>query len=115
MTSKERGPKRPTTERQRSTRPKKQRSVVPETAGGGLTGKQVLALWELVVTGDGKTATQRRVKLDRDEVKGLESAGLVTITLIRVPRKNDPLRGSKLYLTEEGWAWANGQGFMARL
>jgi hypothetical protein len=84
----------------------------PKT-NGGLTGMQVLALWELVITGDGKTASQRIVKLDQSEVKGLESARLVTIE--NGPRKKDPVYGSKLHVTDEGWGWANQQGFAVSL
>lgn len=84
-----------------------------QEANGGLTGKQVLALWELVIMGDGKTATQRSVKLDQSEVKGLVSARLITIE--SGPRKKDPGFGSKLHVTDEGWGWANQKGFAASL
>lgn len=99
----------------RSTSParEKRKRGGEEGANGGLTGKQVLALWELVLKGDGKTATQRSVKLDKDEVKGLESAGLVTVESGK--RKNDPAYGSKIHVTDAGWAWANHQGLSASL
>ncbi len=105
----------------KSTAIKKQQSPTSEQptkgdvqeANGGLTGKQVLALWELVIMGDGKTATQRSVKLDQSEVKGLVSARLITIE--SGPRKKDPGFGSKLHVTDEGWGWANQKGFAASL
>ena len=78
-----------------------------------MTGKQALALWELVIKGDGTTAGQRSIKLDQSEVKGLESARLITVE--KGPRKKDPAWGSKLHVTDAGWDWVNQQGFTARL
>lgn len=92
-------------------RPTKAEDV--QKANGGLTGKQALALWELIVMGDAKLVTELSVKLEQPEVKGLESAGLVTVQ--RRPRKNQPNYGSKLYVTDEAWDWANRQGFRAIL
>ncbi len=84
-----------------------------QEANGRLTGKQALALWELVIKGDGTVASKRSVKLDQSEVKGLESAGLVTVQ--NGPQKLKPTHGAKTYVTDAGWAWANHQGFAARL
>lgn len=85
-----------------------------QQANGGLTGKQVLALWELVLKGDGTIASKRSIKLNQSEVKELERARLVTLESGK-RRKNDPSYGAKLYLTDAGWAWANRQGLTTRL
>lgn len=82
-------------------------------ANGGLSGKQTLALWELILMGDAKLVTKLAAKLEHAEVKGLESAGLVTVE--RRPRKTNPNYGSKLYVTDAAWDWANRQGFKAIL
>ena len=63
--------------------------------------------------GDAKLVTELSAKLEQSEVKSLESAGLVTVQ--RRPRKTNPNYGSKLYVTDEAWAWANRQGFKAIL
>jgi hypothetical protein len=110
MTTKEQAPKGA----KRSAAPKRpKRSGAPNEANAGLTGKQVLALWELVISGDGKTATQRRIKIDRIDMDALAHARLITIESGR--RKNDPAFGSKLHVTDEGWAWVNHQGFRVSL
>lgn len=92
-------------------RPTKAEDVLK--ANGGLTGKQALALWELIVMGDAKLVTALSAKLEQPEVKALERAGLVTVQ--RRPQKNKPDYGSKLYVTDEAWDWANRQGFTAIL
>src|SRR5690242_5575576 len=69
MTKKDDAKKSSATKKEPSPAPRKQKDT--RGANGGLTGKQALALWELVLKGDGKTATQRSVKLDNSEVKGL--------------------------------------------
>jgi hypothetical protein len=101
------------TRRAPSLAPHKEANGHAPQASRALTQKQALALWELILTGDGKPATRRAVKLDRSEVEGLESARLITIESGR--RKKDPSHGSKVYLTDEGWSWANGEGFQASL
>jgi len=113
---------------QKSTAPRKRKTPAPkppkppkpptkpedvQKANGGLTGKQALALWELIVMGDAKLVTKLSAKLEQAEVKGLESAGLVTVQ--RRPRKTNPNYGSKLYVTDEAWDWANRHGFRAIL
>lgn len=92
-------------------RPTKAEDV--KKANGGLSGKQALALWELILMGDAKLVTELSAKLEQPEVKGLESAGLVTVQ--RRPRKGNPDYGSKLYVTDAAWDWANRQGFKAIL
>ena len=66
--------------------------------GHDLTPRQALALWELLITGDGQRARKLAVKLNPEEVKALESAGLITV------------ERSKLRATDAGWAWGNGPG-----
>lgn len=82
-----------------------------EQANGGLTGMQVLALWVLILTGDGRTLSQQKVKLDRAVMKGLEAARLISIEPGR--QKKNPANGAKFHVTDEGWAWANRQGLAA--
>lgn len=113
MTTEENAQKTRATRKRKSSAPRKREEHDEQAANRGLTRKQVLALWELVITGDGKSATKRTIKLEQSEVKGLESARLITIE--SGPRKKDPAHGSKVHLTEEGWDWANHQGFAARL
>lgn len=113
MTKKDDAQKSITAKKRTRSAPSAQKSDGAQEANDGLTGKQVLALWELILKGDGKTATQRSVKLDQSEVKGLESARLVTVE--SGPRKKDPVYGSKLHVTDEGWGWANQKGFAASL
>lgn len=114
MTRAEDGKKKRGIRKRSAPAPEKQkRAASAPDANGGLTGKQQLALWELVLTGDGKSASKRSVKLKLSEVKGLESAGLVTIE--NGPRKKEPPWGSKLHLTDEAWAWANQQGLKGHL
>ena len=105
--------KRPATKKRTRFAPRKEASGRTPQASRALTQKQAIALWELVLTGDGKLATQRTVKLDPSEVKGLESARLISIE--SGPRKKQPSYGSKVYLTDEGHSWANGEGFQAPL
>lgn len=115
MTSAEDGKKkkRRTRKRPAPASEKRKRAADAPDANGGLTGKQALALWELVLTGDGKSASKRAVKLKLPEVKGLEGAGLLTIE--SGPRKKNPLWRSKVHLTDEAWAWANQQGLKGHL
>ncbi|WP_437314417.1 hypothetical protein [Sorangium sp. So ce385] len=112
MTTKDKAKRLATTKRttRASRKPKKGDA---QEGNGGLTRKQALALWELVIKGDGKTASQRSVKLDRADVKGLESARLITVESGK--RKNDPAHGAKLHLTDAAWDWANRQGLAVRL
>jgi hypothetical protein len=90
--------------------PKEASAAVPASR---LTGMQSLALWELVLEGDGKTAKSRFVSLDRADLKGLESAGMITI--VPGPRKKTPTYGEKVYLTDAAWEWANRSGLEAHL
>lgn len=113
MTTRDNASKRLATKKRTNPAPKKQRNGDARGNSGGLTGKQALALWELIITGDGKTATQRSVKLDRSEVEGLVNARLITVE--NGPRKIDPMWGSKLYVTDAGWDWANQQGLSVQL
>lgn len=115
MTSAEDGKKkkRRTRKRPAPASEKRKRAADAPDANGGLTGKQALALWELVLLGDGKSASKRAVKLTPVEVKGLENAGFVTIESGRT--KRGPMWGSKLHLTDEAWAWANQQGLKGHL
>lgn len=96
-----------------SPAPRKEANGHAQQASRALTKKQALALWELILTGDGKPATRRTVKLNPAEMKALESARLISIE--SGPRKKQPSYGSKVYLTDEGWSWANGEGFQASL
>jgi hypothetical protein len=82
-------------------------------ANGGLTGMQVLAVWELIITGDGKNATQRKIKLNHSDVEALRISGLVSVKGAR-PRASDPFYASKMYVEDKGWVWANEQGFAVR-
>ncbi|WP_437924640.1 hypothetical protein WMF37_37305 [Sorangium sp. So ce291] len=102
--------KRATKKRTRPAQEKRTASEV-ERANGGLTGMQVFALWVLLLTGDGKPLSQQKVKLDRAALKGLERARLITIEPGR--QKKNPAHGAKFHVTDEGWAWANGQGLAA--
>ncbi|WP_437596881.1 hypothetical protein WMF28_30315 [Sorangium sp. So ce590] len=102
--------KRATKKQTRPAQEKRTASDV-ERANGGLTGMQVFALWVLLLTGDGKPLSQQKVKLDRAALKGLENRRLITIEPGR--RKKDPAYGAKFHVTDEGWAWANGQGLAA--
>lgn len=78
--------------------------MAPSTSKvGGLSPWLALALWELIIVGDGRTGRGLSVKLDRDGVKALESAGMITV------------EGSKLHVTDAGWLWANGPGFKTKL
>jgi hypothetical protein len=71
-----------------------------------LTPKQALALWKLVLVGDGQLLNAKfRPQLDPGEVRGLVSAGLVSVT----PGRN---RSRRISLTEKGWSWAE-RGFSA--
>jgi hypothetical protein len=95
--------------RKKAAPPSQKNGHVPG-GNGDLTPLEVLALWELIVGGDGKIAAQLSVK----KRKGATLEGLKKAHLIRVepgPEKERPGRKSKLYVTEKGWAWANHQGF----
>jgi hypothetical protein len=80
---------------------------------GTLTERQVLALWELIIRGDGRTAGQRAVELKPAEVKGLAREGLITVE--NGPRPRQPGWMSRLHLTDAAWAWANQQGLAVRM
>ena len=109
------GPKRAaTTKKTRSPVPtKQQREQAALKANGGLTAMQVLAMWELIIIGDGKTAGQRSVRLEQPDVRSLVKAGLVTIE--NGPRPKQPAWMSKLHVTDKGWAWANQQGLAVQV
>ncbi|WP_437894096.1 hypothetical protein [Sorangium sp. So ce124] len=111
MTTKANAPKRRATKKRTRPAPKKRTPSDVERANGGLTGKQVFALWALLLTGDGKPLSQQKVTLDRAALKGLEGARMISIE----PgiRKNDPAYGAKFHVTDEGWVWANRQGLAA--
>lgn len=112
-TAEEAQKKRRSGKRKASASGKQKKTEQAPEANGGLTGKQVLALWELILTGDGKTASKRRVRLAPSETQGLVSARLVSIE--SGPRKKTPTWGAKLHLADEAWEWANQGGLKARL
>lgn len=113
MTTKDQSQESAASRKRKGTASSERTSGDAPAANGGLTRMQALALWELIIKGDGTTATQRSVKLEWAEVKGLEGTGLVTVVPGRT--KKGPANGAKLYVTDEGWAWANHQGLKARL
>jgi hypothetical protein len=101
-------PKKSATKEPKKPEAKKARDPASlKAANGGLSGMQALALWKLILEGDGKNATA--VGLTGAEAKGLESENLVTFEGGK--RKADPAYGAKLHVTDEGWAWANRRGF----
>jgi hypothetical protein len=89
------------------------RAATAKATNGGLTARAVLAMWELIITGDGKIASQRSVRLEQPDVRSLVKAGLVTIE--NGPQATRPTWMSKLHVTDKGWAWANQQGLAVQV
>lgn len=79
----------------------------PQAKSDELTSRQSLAMWRLVLLGDGQLLSRFTPKLTKPEEEGLVGAGLCTVEL----GKN---RSRKIRLTEKGWSWANG-GFTAKV
>jgi len=73
----------------------------------GITPKQALVVWKLLLLGDGQRLSKFTPKLAPRELQGLVGAGLCTVEI----GKN---RSKKLRLTEKGWSWANG-GFTVKV
>lgn len=114
MTKKNEGQKRATKKTKKaSPTPTQQRALSAQEANGGLTERQALAVWELIIKGDGKTASQRSVELAQADVKSLVDAGLITVE--NGPRPKTPGWMSRLQVTDKGWAWANQQGLAVRV
>jgi hypothetical protein len=113
MSKKTEAPKRSAKKKPKDAAPRRPQHYTAPEGNGALTEKQVLALWELIITGDGKVAKDRAVELAPSDVTTLKKLGLVTVE--PGPSKKQPGRMSKLHVTETGWAWANQQGFMVRL
>jgi hypothetical protein len=86
---------------------KKKQNDAQGKENDGLTPKQVLVMWKLVLLGDGQLLSRFTPKLTKPEEEGLVGAGLCTVEL----GKN---RSRKIRLTEKGWSWANG-GFTAKV
>lgn len=113
MTKEDDAQKRTAADTRKRAAPGARQNDDARNANGGLTGLQAIALWELILKGDGTVASNRSVKLKQPEIEGLRSAGLITIQSGR--QKAKPTHGAKIFLTDDGWAWANRQGLAATL
>ena len=94
--------------RKKSSPQKPRTEAEIQAANGGLTGKAALALWDIVITGDGKTATQRNVKLEKKDLESLTDADLIRVE--HGARKDEPKWGSKLFVKDKVWDWAAREG-----
>jgi hypothetical protein len=79
----------------------------------GLTPKQALVMWKLILLGAPPRRSTFSPKLTSTDVRTLVATGLITVD--SGPRKADPAWGSKLHLTDRGWAWASSQGLAGNL
>jgi hypothetical protein len=108
MTKPSKGQKSVATAKKKGSPAPKMERRDPKKMNGGLAEKQVLALWELIVTGDGKMAKERLVELKPSDVKSLVNAGLITVE--NGPRPKQPSYMSKIHLADKAWRWANHEG-----
>jgi hypothetical protein len=78
-------------------------SRAPNESSDGLTGKQALAVWELILTSDDGL---RRVRLDKADADALVSKHLIA---------RDGGSKRAFHVTDAGWEWANRRGFTSGL